>query len=124
MTEEQALGLIVEWNTGRYSGRAFRMLGIWANAELVGTVSLFEDTQDRVSFGIEIVPGFRRKGYAVSATKLAMAEARSLGYHTMISQVRRDNAASIALHEKLGFVMKEATVNSRGREVYLYQTVL
>ena len=124
MAEDQAQSLIAEWGTCKYGEKLFLMMGIWLGVELVGTVSLFEETKERVSFGIEISPEFRRKGYATSATKQAMTEAKSLGYQTMTSQVRQDNIASIALHKKIGFTMTNATVNSRGREVFLYELPL
>lgn len=117
LLEQQALMLIREWKSEQYEGKFFQMLGVWKDEQLAGTVSLMETTKHAVSFGIQIHPNFRKQGIASQAGFLAMDHARRLGYQTMTSQVRQDNAASVALHEKLGFSLIGREVNRKGNTV-------
>lgn len=56
------------------------------------------------SYGIDIAPEFRRKGYASQAISLVLRYYfDQLRYQKCTVQVHSDNLASLALHEKLGF---------------------
>ena len=48
-------------------------------------------------------PDFRRKGYAAMLLKNVTEETKRLGGYAMHLEVRRSNAAAIALYEKIGF---------------------
>lgn len=108
----------------KLSGPFFELLAIVEHGEVVGTVSLYEKEPDMVSFGIEVVPAFQRRGYAAQAGMLMFAHARTLRYDIIFSEVRQDNIASIALHRKLGFSLTEATINAKGKRVFHYQKIL
>jgi RimJ/RimL family protein N-acetyltransferase len=62
------------------------------------------------SYGVGTIPERRRKGYASEAILLvARYYFHELRYQKMNAQVHDDNAASIALHERLGFT-REGTL--------------
>lgn len=124
MAPEQVTRMIGQWNEGTVDGKAFHMFAVLYEDELAGTVSLFQQGEDCASFGIEVTADHRRRGIATGAGELALREAARLGYRSVVSQVRQDNAASIALHRKLNFALKEETVNRKGNPVFLYEMIL
>ena len=110
--------MITQWNTCQYNGRYFEMLAVEADGSIVGYVSLFDQGNRTASEGVEIYLPYRRKGFAFSALKQLGDHAKHLGYDTMTAQIRQDNIASIALHEKLGFAITGSFTNKRGNPVY------
>ena len=119
MSEEQAKHLIAQWNEKQYNGQYFEQLAIVEENQIVGYVSLFDQSDDFISDGIEIYAPYRRKGFAYGALAVLIHYAKNLGYHTMIAQIRQDNTASLALHNKLGFVITDQFTNKRGNPVYI-----
>ena len=117
----QITEMIGQWNAGTFDGKFFRMFAVLSDGEIAGTVSLLQQEESCVSFGIEITEGCRRRGIAAEAGAQVLRYAAQRGYRKVISQVRQDNAASIALHRKLGFVLTEKTVNRKGNPVFLYE---
>lgn len=113
--------MIGQWNLREYQGCFFLMLAILVDEELAGTVSLLEQNGDTVSLGIEVIPSMRGRGVGTAAGSMALENAGRLGYHTAISQVRKDNEASIRLHQKLRFTQAEEAVNRRGIPVLWYR---
>lgn len=61
---------------------------------------------------------------AADALRLLADAARQQGYAVMTAQVRADNAASIALHSKMGFTSGEPWINRRGNAVYTFRKTL
>ena len=118
ISETEAKALIAQWLTRCHEGRYFEILAIDSGCEIVGYVSLFEQENGRVSEGVEVYPPFRRQGFAHGAVTLLLAHANALGYQTVTAQVRQDNAASLALHRKLGFTTADSFVNKRGHPLY------
>ena len=113
--------LIDEWNRGSYQGRLFEMLAVVADGAVVGCVSLLARSRSVVSLGVDIFPAERRKGFAGAALRLMLARAAALGFRIAQTQVRTDNAASRALHEKLGFESDGYVYkNAKGRDVVIY----
>ncbi|MBO4384906.1 MAG: GNAT family N-acetyltransferase [Clostridia bacterium] len=118
---EEVRGMIEAWETEKYRGRYFGMFAITADGAVVGCVSVYEQTESEASIGAEVFPDERGKGYASEGVRLAVGIARERGYGTVRNQVRADNAASIALHEKLGFKTDgKVCKNSRGRDTLTY----
>lgn len=72
-------------------------------------------------YGIDVAPEHRRKGYAAEAIFLVLKYYfQELRYQKVTVPVHADNEASIALHEKLGFVREgtlRRTFYSQGRYV-------
>lgn len=63
----------------------------------------------------------RRKGAASEAISLLMRYASKKHYRIILDQVRKDNTASIRLHEKLGFESDGYVYrNQRDQEIVLY----
>ncbi|MBQ9768147.1 MAG: GNAT family N-acetyltransferase [Lachnospiraceae bacterium] len=119
-TQEDLENLIVDWNTKRCGERYFEMFAIEENETVVGSVSLYQHTESVVSCGVEIYPEHQRKGYAFCGVTKALQIATEQGYKIATAQVRTDNAASIALHKKLGFELDHEYKNKKGNDVYFF----
>lgn len=117
--------MIAYWNRGVYEDRRFEMFAITEDERITGCTSLTERCQNVVSFGIEIFAEERGKGIASNAMPLLLEKAKEAGYSVVLDQVRTDNAASIRLHEALGFETDGYVYrNKRYREVVLYLKLL
>ena len=103
MDSDSSYEMIAASKTGLYNGRPFKMYAITIDDRIVGSISLYGQSESVASIGIEILPEKRRKGYATESFGLVLEEARERGYKVIQNQVRADNDASIALHEKIGF---------------------
>lgn len=103
-----------------HDGCYYEQFTMRADGRLVGVMSLYARADGVVSEGVEVFEPFRRNGFAAQGLSLLMDVARKRGYSVMTAQVRVDNTASIALHEKLGFQRGEKWCNRRGREVYTF----
>ena len=115
LSEKEIKTLISDFNSGIYQGLRLQMLAVESNGTLVGYVSLYDQGNGTASEGVEIYPSCRRQGFAFAALQQLLAQA---AYHTIIAQIRKDNAASLALHSKLGFQIVDEFVNKRGQPVY------
>ncbi len=106
------------------NGRYYEQFVLRAEGRLVGAASLYAQTDGTVSEGVEVFAPFRRCGFASQGLSLLMERAREQGYAVLTAQVRADNTASLALHEKLGFRPGERWTNKRDRQVYTFRKVL
>ena len=118
--EEEMKALIAEWNRGEAQGKRFYMLLIEADGEPCGLVSLFEKERG-ASLGISVQPDFQRRGIGTEAVRLAAESALACGWENLLSECRTDNAASIALHERCGFMRTGERVNRRGNRVICWE---
>ena len=87
---------------------------------LVGDLSYFYTEMDRcVTLGITISPEHQRKGYAFEVLS-AVVQAVGERYPELdiVALIDRENAASVALFEKLGFY-RECYAESIGSYVYV-----
>ena len=98
-------------------GRYYEQFAVRADGCFVGTVSLLEHEDGTVCDGGDSCPPFRRCGYAAKGLTLLMDVARARGYAVQTAQIRTSNAASIALHGKLGFAPGQPWINRKGNEV-------
>ena len=125
LTASEASEMIGEWNTGVYNGRAFEMFAILSEGKIIGYVSLYEHSRSVASAGAEVMAEERGKGAAESALRCLMRYAAERNYKVILDQVRRENRASIRLHEKLGFESDGYVYrNQRDQEVVLYLKLL
>ena len=95
-----------------HCGAYFELLAISDGDQIVGLMSLF---------GPEIKKRFRAQGYGFQAETLALQYAWQMGYSIASAAVREDNAASIALHEKLGFAVTAHRISRHGNPVRVYE---
>ena len=107
-----------------HEGRYYEQFAIRVNNCLVGTVSLFGQEDGTVSDGVDVFPPFCRCGFATRALLLLMQVAKERGFCVQTAQIRTDNAASIALHGKLGFKPGAVWINRRGHEVRTWRKEL
>ncbi len=121
LSEDEVLRLIAQWSLKLYEGHSFYMLAVTRDDTVVGYLSLWRKEADAMSYGVEIFAPYRRQGYAYAASLLAFEKARQEGCRSIISQVRKTNAASLALHRKLGFTITGEGVSSRGHEVFFLE---
>ena len=124
MTEEEIKSLIAQWNTCQYDGKHFDMLAIDVDGKIAGYVSLFAQDDGSVSEGVEVYSPFRRQGVAYEAITQLLQYASNLGYTTITAQIRQDNVASLALHDKLGFLIADSFINKRGNPVHFLMRTL
>ena len=113
--------MIDEWNSLVCCGKYFEMFAIVSEDKIAGYVSLYEHSKTVASIGAEVIAEERRKGAASEAISLLMRYASEKRFRIILDQVRRDNTASIRLHEKLGFESDGYIYrNQRGQETVLY----
>ena len=125
MPTEQIKEMIAAWNRKEVNNRYFEMFAVLEDDTVIGTVSLYQHTKEVLSIGPEIFPAFRRKGYAKEAMTLACSIAREKGYKIVSQQIRRDNEASIALHNSLGFETNgQIYTSAKGSQVAIYMKSL
>ncbi len=118
---DEAMAMINEWNSGEHQERYFEMFAVLSGGIIVGYASLKERSQSTVSAGIEILKTKQNKGFGTQALAALIDSAASKGYRIMLDQVRKDNQASIKLHEKLGFESDGYTYrNQKNNEIILY----
>ncbi len=118
MTDDEFGEMLTASCAQRYQGRFYEALVIRRGGEIAGRMSLLGGEDGTASEGVEVFAAYRRQGTATIALALLAARASCLGFRALTAQVRTDNAASIALHTRLGFVIDRTHVNRRGREVH------
>ena len=125
MTVDLIERMIADWNLGVFEGRCFEMFAVTEDGRIAGCASIKECSKSVASLGIEIFTEERGKRIASNAMPLLLEAAKQAGYRAVLDQVRTDNAASIHLHEALGFEIDGYVYrNKRDREVVLYLKLL
>ena len=118
ISQDDAINLIAEFNAPTYQGKFQKFYAVENETQIVGYVSIIEQSDGVVSVGAEIYLPFRRQGFAYGAIMQLFDLSKSMGYHTASGQVRQDNTASLALCRKLGFSTVGDAISSRGKPVY------
>jgi RimJ/RimL family protein N-acetyltransferase len=99
---QQTAGYAIE----RPTDDTFRFVIENGDGEIVGRIDT-HDCDRRVgtfAYGLNVLPEHRRKGYAAEAVRLVLRYYfRELRYQKCTIQIYDFNAASVALHERLGF---------------------
>lgn len=103
-SEDEITDMFRTWNIKEYEGKYFEMFAIVKDEEIVGRISLYQHSENVISCGPEIFEGYRRQGFAKEAMMLAMDIVKSKGYKVVMQQIRADNVASVALHNKAIYV--------------------
>ena len=117
--------LIAKWQEKEFDGKYFEMFAVMNGTEMVGTVSLYQHSVNVISCGPEIFECYRKRGFAGDAMMLAMKTAKDKGYKLVLQQIRVNNIASIALHNKLGFETDGYVYqNKKGNDVQIFIKIL
>lgn len=120
--EEASLDRMISQSVAKeHNGQYFEVLAVLDSGICVGFLNLYSHSKSEVSCGPEIKPQYRRRGFAYAAQLQALDYAKRLGFKKAVAQVRKDNAASIALHRKLGFSLCNAFINQKGQPVYWFE---
>jgi RimJ/RimL family protein N-acetyltransferase len=118
----EAVSAYVDGVRARWRDDVQISLAIVAGRALVGGCDLDHLDTDRPDLGYWLAPDARGQGYATRAGALLLAWAEAqLGCSTVCLEVEADNAPSIAVAERLGFVRAhgvERTVDDRRLRVY------
>lgn len=101
--KEEILNMLHGGNAGSFHGKSLEMFAVLFEDTVVGSVSLFQSSQNIASLGLEIYQAYRQRGFASQTMRLAMDHAKKLGYKIIQNQARADNIASICLRERLSF---------------------
>lgn len=112
--------MISHWNKRVYDGKYFQMFAVVNDNDVVGSVSLFQQSDDSVYYGVHIFESFRRQGFAYEGLLLAMEIARNMNYKFALANIRKSNTASIKLSEKLGFRYVDEHITPKGILVNSY----
>lgn len=121
---ESLMPMLAASQAQTHEGRYYEQFAIRADDCMVGTVSLFAQPDGTVCDGVDVFLPFRRCGFARQGLMLLMEIARAHGFTVQTAQIRTDNAASIALHQGLGFTPGEPWINRRGNEVRTWRKEL
>ena len=76
---------------------------IRADGGHAGGITLHSLCGTAFSYGIAIAPAKRHRGIAKAALTQLFGQMKRRGFTHVIVQIRPDNAASLALHQSLGF---------------------
>ena len=107
-----------------HDGKYFELFAVMDGDICVGFVSLYETAPGEISCGPEVKPQYRQQGYGYLAVRTALERATLMGYTMAIAQIRQDNTASIALHQKLGFSQRRSYTNKNGHSVSEFEKAL
>ena len=83
-----------------------RFYGVWVEGELIATAGthIWSPAESIAAIGnVFTKPDQRGKGYASHCTAAVVRDALATGIHTVVLNVRQDNAPAIRVYEKLGF---------------------
>ena len=106
----------------RRLGFGFYVVELKQNGCPVGVCGLAKrDFLDDVDIGYAFLPQYWGQGYAFEAASGVLAHAKNdIGLRRIVATVRPDNAASIALLEKLGLRFERALDRPEGGALHLY----
>lgn len=122
---DEIKAMFTNWGEKTYLGKYFEMFAVVKDGEIVGSISLYQHSESVVSCAPEIFECYRKQGIAQEAMTIAMTIAKSKGYKLVSQQIRVNNIASIALHNKLGFESDEYVYkNRKGNDVQIFIKLL
>ncbi len=77
---------------------------IRADGRHAGGITVHSVQGAQFSYGVAVSKAMRRRGIASAALPLLFETMKARGFSVCVVQIAPDNAASLALHRKLGFV--------------------
>lgn len=121
MSQAELQAVIETWNKKQYKENYFEMYAIEENGIIIGQASLYGRSKHIVSCGLELYAAYREKGHGTSAYRELLSLAKTKGFTIAVAQVDVDNAASIAIHKKMGFEAEDYTyINKKGNPIFYY----
>lgn len=79
-------------------------LAVWdAGQQYVSALRIAPYRDGVLLTGLETAPDSRKRGYAIKLMSETMRFLSCLGVHKVYSHIRKDNTASISVHQKAGF---------------------
>lgn len=120
MTSEQRRTLIEESIGKTHNGAYFEFLVVYRAHTVIGFMNLYAHSAHIISCGPTIKEPYRKNGFGCLAETMALEYAKEKGYTIAVGGVEDTNAASIALHEKLGFELDRTFSNKQGKTIRLY----
>ena len=120
MPPEERRRMIAESMNRMHNGAYFEFLVVYREDTVVGFMNLYAHSAHIISCGPTIKEAFRGRGFGYLAESMALDYAKEKGYTVAVGGVDDTNAASIALHEKLGFEQDRTYENKKGRTIRLY----
>ena len=125
---------MVNWFTAKENGR-FPVIGIEDQSGMLlgfasyGTFRGWPAYKYSVEHSVYVHKGHRGKGLGPILMQQLMTAAKDQNYHVLVGGIDVDNAASIALHEKLGFthpgtIRQAAYKFDRWLDLAFYQLIL
>lgn len=124
MDMNEITDMIALWNKNLYNGRYCEVFAAEYEGALSGWFSMAELPNGGISIGPTVFEPYRQKGIAFSVMRNLLLTAKRNGYSLAEAQIRINNAASIKLHEKLGYIQIKKITNRNGNEVYIYMKKL
>lgn len=124
MDMNEITDMIALRNKNLYNGRYCEVFAAEYEGALSGWFSMAELPNGRISIGPTVFEPYRQKGIAFSVMRNLLLTAKRNGYSLAEAQIRINNAASIKLHEKLGYIQIKKITNRNGNEVYIYMKKL
>lgn len=120
MSTEEKRNMILESISKTHNKQYFEILVVYKNDIVIGFMNLFAHSEHIISCGPAIKDVFQGKGFGFESQSLALQYAKKKGFTIAVGGVDENNAASISLHEKLGFELDRKYINNQGRTIRLY----
>jgi RimJ/RimL family protein N-acetyltransferase len=119
--EEAQQRLATENQTARVAGIGLLTIRRRVDADAIGYCGLIvgRSTFDEPEIAYELLRPFRGHGYATEAATAVAAAAFATGRQRLWATVRRSNAPSFRVLEKIGFHRNHAVTDERGDLVYM-----
>ena len=121
MPPEARRAMLAESERRTHNGRYFEVFTLKDGDTTVGFASLYEPEQGVVGVGLDIREPLRGRGYGTAASEAVGELLNEKGFSVVRNTVRADNAASIRLHEKLGFARAGQYTTDKGTEVFVFE---
>jgi ribosomal protein S18 acetylase RimI-like enzyme len=93
-------------------------------SNVIGVLVLIEKEQALLLDNVAVHPEYQRRGLGQKLIELAEAEARRLGFSTIILYTNERMTENIKLYKKLGFVETEQRVEQGYQRVYMRKDLL
>ena len=123
LSVEEICKMIDEWNQKQINDRYFEMFALVDENTIVGSISIYQHARHIISCGPDVFPPYRRQGFAYRGMTLMLEYAKQKGFTVAVAQIRKNNLASIGLHQKLDYELDHDYINSKGNEHFYIKSL-